>query len=53
VSEYAIFLHWLAQRQRPWKKRNLAKRYPRGWGWYQTFKYTHSSEKARDTNLDN
>jgi len=26
VSEYTIFLHWLAQHWKPWKKHNLAQR---------------------------
>jgi len=52
LIEYAIFLHGLVQQWRPWKKRSLAQRYARGWGWCQNIEYTHSTEKVRDTTLD-
>jgi len=52
VTEYAIFLHGLAQQWRLRKKRNLAQRQPRGWGWCLNFEYTHSTETACDTTLD-
>jgi len=53
VIEFRVFLHGLAQQRRPQKKQNLAQRWPRGWGWYPNFEYMHSTEKARDTTLDN
>jgi len=49
LTEYAI---GLAQQRRPQKKRNLAHRYSRGWGWCLDVEYMHSAEKVHDTALD-
>ena len=46
------FSPWGTQQWRLWKKWHLAQRYPWGWGWCPNFEYTHSTEKARNTTLD-